>query len=181
MNIIVVYKGIGKIAADQLKKLVSQKDDSADQIYGTEDGTVEVIAMEEKVYLDNSRTTPFNDPVLFIDDVKGSKDIIPIARPKPYGYGVTCGFAGPQAVLTVNPKALSNPDEYNAFLEKLNALTFQQISIVPRGKKAILDTVSHGVVGVFKRRDDLKKQQLIYGATKLYYEDLGDFMKTYGK
>ena len=63
MNLIVVYKGIGKIAADQLKKLLSQKDDNGETIVGPEDGIVDVVAMEEKVYLDNSKTTPYNDPI----------------------------------------------------------------------------------------------------------------------
>lgn len=181
MNLIVIYKGIGKIAADQLKKLLSQKDDNGDTIVGPEDGMVDVVAMEEKIYLDNSKTTPYNDPILFIDDVKPGEEIKPIAKPKHYGFGVICGFAGPQALLTVNAKALSKPDDYDNFVETLNSMTFQQISKAPRGIHAVWDALGHGVKGVKKRKEDIKKQQLIYGVTKLYYEDLQDFMKSYGK
>lgn len=181
VNLVVVYKGAGKIAADQLKKLVSQKDDKDSTIIGSEDGTVEIIAMDEKVYNDNSKTSPYNDPTLFIDDVKASQEIIPIAKPKQYGFGVICGFAGPQAVLTVKAKAVSKADEYNKFIEELNSLTFQQISMVPRGFRAVLDSLGHGVKGYLKRKEDIRKQQIIYGVTKFYYEDLHDFMKSYGK
>ena len=181
MNLIVVYKGIGKIAADQLKKLVSQKDDNGETIIGPEDGIVDIVAMEEKVYLDNSKITPYNDPILFIDDVKPGDDIKPIAKPKQYGFGVICGFAGPQALLTVDAKALRKADEYEKFLDSLNSLTFQQISRAPRGIHAVLDSLGHGIKGVRKRRDDVKKQQLIFGVTKLYYEDLREFMKAFGK
>lgn len=181
MILIVVYKGIGKIAADQLKKLVSQEDNKRKLTEEQEESVFEIIAMEEKVYIDNARTTPYRDPVLFIDNVKGCKEIKPIAKPKHYGYGVICGFAGPQAVLTVNPKALSKVDMYDKFFEELNSLTFQQISKAPRGIHAFLNSLGHGVKGTLKARDDLKRQQIIYGVTKLYYEDLRDFMKTYGK
>lgn len=181
MNLIVVYKGYGKIAADQLKKLVSQKDDSEDEIIGTEDNTIDVVAMEEKSFIDNSKTMPFKDPILFIDDVKGGSDIKPIAKPRKYGYGVICGFAGPQAVLTVNIKALRKKKEYNKFLEKLNSMTFQQISTAPREWDAFWDSLMHGMIGTKERREKIKKQQLIYGVTMLYNNDLQEFMKSYGK
>lgn len=180
MNLIVVYKGTGKIAADQLKKLVSQKDDNGETFMGSEVGTVDIVAMEEKVYADNCKTMPYKDPFLFIDDVKAGQEIIPIAKPKQYGFGVTCGFAGPQAVLTVNVKAVSKADDYDKFLEALNSITFQQICKAPRGISALLDCLGHGVKGYFKRKDDIKRQQLIYGVTKLYYEDLQSFMEEHG-
>lgn len=75
-----------------------------------------------------------------------SKEIIPIAKPKQYGFGVICGFAGPQAVLTVNAKAVSKADDYDKFLEVLNSITFQQISKAPRGIHAVLDSLGHGVI-----------------------------------
>lgn len=181
MNLIVVYKGIGKIAADQLKKLVNQKDDNGEYIIGSKDDSIEIIAMDEEIYLQNAKTNPFKDPILFIGDVKGGSEIKPIAQPKGYGFGVICGFAGPQAVLTVNAKAVSTKKDYDAFFEALNSLTFQQITKVPKGKNAVMDSFKHGVIGTLKRKDSLKKQQLIYGVTKLYYEDLQEFMTSYGK
>lgn len=181
MNLIVVYKGNGKIAADQLKKLLSQKDDNGEILVGQEDGIVDVVAMEEHVYLTNSKATPYKDPILFIDDVKPGVEIKPIAKPKNYGFGVICGFAGPQALLTVNAKALRKAEDYDNFVEKLDSMTFQQIHKVPRGINAIWDALGHGVMGVIKSKEDIKRQQLIYGVTKLYYEDLHDFMESYGK
>lgn len=175
MNLIVVYKGLGKIAADQLKKLASQKDDEIAAKYSE---PIEIIAMDEKVYLDNSKTQPYTDPILFIDDVKGADDIKPIARPKHYGYGVICGFAGPQMVLTVNYKKLAKRSEYEKFVEELNALTFQQISNIPKGLPGIWDALKHGALGVKKNIENLKRQQLIFGVTKLFYEDLFELMNS---
>lgn len=181
MNLIVVYKDIGKIAAYQLKKLVSQKDDSEEEIVGTPDGSISVIAMDEKTYLENESRDPFVDPVLFIDDIKGIESLIPIAEPKSYGFGVEFRFGGPVAVIHVNPKALNKSDEYNRFYEQLNALTFQQIRKAPRGIKAFMDSILHGIKGYKRRNEDIKKQQLIYGVTKLYYDDLRDYMNSFGQ
>lgn len=177
MNLIVVYSGIGKIAADQLKKLVIQGNSYVENSIGAEEGHINVIAMEEEAYLDNTKVGLYNDPVLFIDDVKCGKEIKPIAKPKKYGYGVICGFAGPQAVLTVNAKSIRKTEDYNKFVDELNTLTFQQISKVPKGFHAIVDTLGHGLIGFQKRRKNEKKQQLIYGVTKFYNEDIRDFMK----
>lgn len=177
MNLIVVYSGIGKIAADQLKKLVIHGINNNGNSIDDEEGYTKVIAMEEKAYLDNTKVSLYNDPVLFLDDVKCGKEIKPIAKPKNYGYGVICGFAGPQAVLTVNTKAIRKEDDYNKFVDELNTLTFQQISKVPKGFHAIVDSLEHGLIGLRKKRKNEKKQLLIYGITKFYYEDFQDFMK----
>lgn len=177
----VVYKDSGKIVADQLKKLVSQKANNDDIETSDMNISVTIIAMDEAAFMSNNPITPFNDPILFVDKVKGSQDIKPIAKPKNYGYGVICGFAGPQAVLTVNQKKVAKKTDYEAFLKELNAMTFQQVSTVPRGLNGIIDTVKHGYLGYKKRKEDLQKQQLIYGATKFYKEDLYDFLKSYGQ
>ena len=89
--------------------------------------------------------------------------------------------AGPQIVLTADPKALKKKDEYTKFVEELNSLTFQQISTAPRGVELVLDSILHGAIGTKKRQENIKKQQLIYGVTKFYYEDLREFMSEYGK
>ena len=178
MNLIVVYKGIGKIAVDQLKKLVTE---NSEAISETDIESIEIIAMEEKVYLDNSKTQTYNDPILFVDDVKAVDEIKSIARPKHYGYGVICGFAGPQLVLTVNAKKLSKRSVYEEFVEVLNDLTFQQISTVPKGFPGVWDALKHGVLGVKKNNENLKRQQIIYGVTKLFNDDLLEYLNSFRK
>lgn len=169
MNLVVVYKGNGKIAADQLKKLVAE---NAGMIAEDDIASLVIVAMEEKVYLDNSKTKPFTDPILFIGDVKDASGIISIAEPKQYGYGVICGFAGPQMVLTVNPKKLAKRSVYEEFIENLNDLTFQQISTAKPGIHGMWNAILHGVRGVKNNNENIRKQQLIYGVTKLFNDDL---------
>ena len=181
MTLTVVYNGIGKLAAEQLKKLVSQRDDQGKDIIGSEDGTIKIVALDEPVFIDTSKANTIDDPIVFVDDIKSGQDIMPIAQPKQYGFGVTCSFAGPQLVLTIDPKALRGQKEYIKFLEKLNSLTFQQLPTAPRGIDALKETLMHGLIGRKRREENVKKQQLIYGVTKLYYEDLREFMLTYGK
>lgn len=178
MSLIVVYNGIGKIAADQLKKLLCLKNDSADSPSGNEDYSIDVIAWDENTYEQNAKARPFTDKVLFVGSVKGVKELFPIAKPVFNKFGVVYSFAGPQATLTVDHKKLRRAADYNAFLEELNNLTYQHLSPAPRGFKAIIDTIWNGTLGAKKRREDIQRQQFIYGVTKLYYQDLRDFLDT---
>ena len=133
MRLTVVYSGIGKIAAEQLKKLVSHRDDQGRDIVGSEDGTIKIVSLDEPVFIGTSKADTIDDPIVFIDNIKSGQEIMPIAQPKQYGFGVVCSFAGPQLVLTIDPKALKKQDEYNRFLEKLNSLTYQQLPAAPHG------------------------------------------------
>ena len=171
-NLIVVYneKTPGKIVADQLKKLVSQNSDELEL-------DIEVIPMEEKVYINNSKTNPMIEKVLFVDGVKDIKDLKSISEIKFKKYGVIYSLAGPQAVLTINTSKLKDEKVYNSFLEELNELTYQGIKKAPRGMKGVKNNVLHGLLGYFKNQKDIKKQQLIYGATVFYNNDLISFMK----
>ena len=176
MNIIVVYneKKPGKIAADQLKKLVCIKRESDDT--HITDELVEVVSMEEKVYNDSSKADPLNDRVLFVDGSKAIKDLIPIAEIKFNKHGVIYSLAGPQALLTVNPKKLNDERRYKQFVDDLNDLTFQSISNVPRGMNEFKKVIFRGLLGYFKMRDDIKKQQLIYGITEFYNNHMKEFL-----
>ena len=171
-NLIVVYneKTPGKLVADQLKKLVSQNSDELEV-------DIEVIPMEEKVYIDNSKANPLIDKVLFVDGVKYIEDLKSISEIKFHKYGVIYSLAGPQAVLTVNTSKLKDEKIYNSFLEELNELTYQGIKKAPRGIKGVKNNVIHGLLGYLKNLKDIKKQQLIYGATVFFNNDLVSFMK----
>lgn len=119
-TLIVVYKD--ELLMNQLRKLVETKDDG-DEVVGVKDDSVNIVAWTEKVWLDNKKAGNLKEKVLFLDDVKGTDQWIPLLDMAFDEFGVRFGWAGNQAVLYADPELLlSNKAEYVAFLEKLSAL-----------------------------------------------------------
>ena len=114
---------------------------------------------------------------MLVDGVKDIEDLKAISEIKFNKYGVIYSLAGPQAVLTVNTSKLKAENAYSSFLEELNELTYQGIKKVPRGKKSLKNILLHGYFSYRKEQREIKKQQLIYGATVFYYNDLVSFIK----
>ena len=128
-TLIVVCKD--ELLTNQLKKYVETNDDvDEENIVGTKDGSVKIVAWSEKVWLDNKKAGNIASKVLLIGDIKGSDKLIPIIDVKYNEFGIKYGWAGNQAIITVDPKALSKESNYNAFFEALQKTavseTFQQ-------------------------------------------------------
>ena len=120
-SLIVVYKD--EMLVNQLKKLVETKDDiSNDEIVGTRDDSVKIVPWTEKVWLDNKKKGTIDSKVLFLGDIKGVDKLIPVLDLKLDKYGVKYGWAGDQAVLFVNAKALSDRDKYVEFLKEISTM-----------------------------------------------------------
>ena len=79
-KLIVVYEKKDEIALNYLKQLVLSNDDNAEtgEIIGTKDGSIEVIAWTEKVYLDNTKNRNVSNKIIFMDDIKGIEKIVQI-------------------------------------------------------------------------------------------------------
>lgn len=119
-TLIVVYKD--ELMLNQLKKLIETKDDSeTDGVVGVTDESVRIVAWTEKVWRDQKKTGNINNKVLFLGDIKDTDKLIPIIDIKYDQYGITYGWAGNQAILYVDPKALAQENIYNEFIEKLSA------------------------------------------------------------
>lgn len=116
-RLIVVYDKKDEIALNYLKQLVLTYDDNSEtgEIVGTKDGSIEVIAWTEKVYLDNIKNRNIGNKVIFMDDIKGVEKITPIMKVKYDKYGVKYGVSGNNAVISIDEKVLDSDFEYEAF------------------------------------------------------------------
>ncbi len=118
-SLIVVYKD--EMLLNQLRKLVETKDDTEEGIVGVKDGSVKIVSWNEKMWLGQKKNGTINNKVLFIGDVKGTDKLIPVLDVKFEKHGVMYGWAGNQAVLTCDPKKLSE-EEYQEFLKEIEKL-----------------------------------------------------------
>lgn len=194
--LLVIYKDKDEMILNELKKLVDTKDDNEDgSVVGTEDGTVKIVAWNEKTWLQNKKagnTGDLADKILFIGDIKGTDKLEPVLNIKFDEHGIRYGIAGNQALLLVDVMKLYDDDSYNAFLEELRNITNLAISKKEKKRKAekgLLSMVKYVIpyAGPILLTKDavsniqdiqlVREQMLFYGITKLYLNDLDSFMK----
>ncbi len=196
-TLIVVYKD--ELLVNQLKKLIETKDDGAsDSVVGTTDGSVQIVAWTEKVWLEQKKTGNISAKILFLGDIKGTDKLIPVIDIKFEKFGVKYGWAGNQAVLTADPKAMKSREDYASFLADLGQLP-APVSV----KSAIKATENHKITvkkedgkldvkgmfsaiganmadtakDTFSNRKSLVQQMLVYGVINLYNKDLESFIQ----
>ena len=117
--LIVVYKD--ELLINQLKKLVETHDDKEDEVVGTRDDSINIVSWTEKVWLGNKKAGNIQGKILFLGgDIKGTDKLIPVLDLHFDESGVKFGWAGNQAVLYANTEELSDREEYDEFLCKLN-------------------------------------------------------------
>ena len=133
-TLIVVYKD--ELLMNQLKKLIETNDDNDEGIVGTRDNSINIVSWTEKVWLGNKKAGNIQGKILYLGDIKGTEKLIPVVDVKFNECGVKFGWAGNQAVLFIEPKALTNRKGYDAFLEKLDELP------VPDFLKPIKDKIT---------------------------------------
>ena len=119
-TLIAVYKD--ELVMNQLKKMVETHDDDAQGIVGTRDDSISIVSWTEKVWLGNKKAGNIEGKILFLGDIKGTDKLIPVIDVKYDEYGVKFGWAGNQAVVYADPKALTTREDYDVFLEKLSDL-----------------------------------------------------------
>ena len=121
VTLIVVYKD--ELVVNQLKKLVETRDDGSEKsIVGVRDGSVQIVAWTEEVWLDQKKSGNITAKVLFLGDIKGIDNLVPVIDVKFNQHGVKYGWAGNQAVLIARPKDIRTRDEYAAFIAELERL-----------------------------------------------------------
>lgn len=113
-KLVVVYEEKDELAFNLLKKLVETDDDDKENsvIRGSEDGTITIIGWTEKVYLDNKKKGNISNKLIFLDDVKGVGNIAPIMDKKFDKYGISYGFAGNQAVISIDESKIKDASAY---------------------------------------------------------------------
>ena len=190
-SLIVVYKEKDEMAVNQLRKLLDTKDDTEDGVVGVQDRTVKVVAWTEKVWLQNKASGKLDSKVLLIDDIKGAKSLLPIIEVKYSKHGITYGWAGNQAIISIEEKALFKKEDYEAFLADLKEIA-DKIG-AEYGKKIAEDAVkllkevwltAIPLVGNFfsgKLMGDalkqVREQMLMFAVTHIYLNHLDSFVK----
>lgn len=132
-TLIVVYKD--ELLMNQLKKLVETKDDTDQAVVGTSDDSINIVSWTEKVWLQNKKAGNIQGKILFLGDIKGSDKLTPVIDIDFNEHGVKYGWAGNQAIVFADVKALTSREKYDCFLEKLSALP------VPSFLKAAKDNI----------------------------------------
>ncbi len=122
--LVVVYKD--EVLLNFVRKLVETNDDKENEVVGTKDGTVDIVAWTEKVYADNKKAGKIQNKTLFLGNIKDIKNLIPVLDIKFDRYGVKYGFAGRQAVVFSDPSVLKKKEEYEVFLNDLKELPVPQ-------------------------------------------------------
>lgn len=195
-TLIIVYKEKDEVIVNQLRKLIETNDDDTenDVVIGVEDGTVKIVTWDEKVWLDHKKAGDIDDKVLFLgDEIKGVKNLIPVIDEKYNEFGIHYGWAGKQAVLYVDEKALIKKELYQDFLfelkEKTNVKVADKTKKLGINRKTALKLgglaiphLSFIVLGsliadVFGDSALVRKQQFFLGVTELYTNHLDAFMK----
>ena len=119
-TLIVVYKD--ELLMNQLKKMIETHDDAENEVVGTRHNSINVVSWTEKVWLGNKKAGNIQGKILFLGDIKGTDKLIPVIDVKFDDCGVKYGWAGNQAVLYVEPEALTSREGYDEFLKKLSDL-----------------------------------------------------------
>lgn len=133
-TLIVVYKD--EMLMNQLKKLVETNDDSeSGDIVGTTDDSINIVSWTEKVWLGNKKAGNIKDKVLFLGEIKGTDKLIPVIDVIFDDCGVKFGWAGNQAILYSEIKALNDRDAYISFLRKLAKLSIPEMIKKPQNIK----------------------------------------------
>lgn len=161
-TLIVVYKD--EMIVNQLKKLVETNDVSDDeQIVGTRGNSINIVAWTEKVWIGNKKAGNIKDKVLFLDNIKGTDKLIPVIDVKFDDCGVKFGWAGNQAVLSTDIKAISSDEDYLAFIKKLAVLPVPEMIKKPVSIKSeeYNEIVSNEIIEVTHDIEEKKEPVLL--------------------
>ncbi len=133
-TLIVVYKD--EMLMNQLKKLVETHDTvNSDRVSGTVREPFNIVAWTEKVWLGNKKAGNIKDKVLFLGDIKGTDKLIPVIDVVFDNYGVKYGWAGNQAILYSESKALNDREAYISFLNTIAELPIPEMIKKPQNIK----------------------------------------------
>ena len=117
-TLIVVYTD--ELIMNQFRKFVETADDTEDEVVGTKDDSLNIIAWDEDVWATNKKAGNIKGKVLFLGSVKGTKELLPVVDTKFDEYGVKFGWAGTQAILAENTDELRQREKYDEFLKVLS-------------------------------------------------------------
>lgn len=186
--------------ADHLAQLISSHDDEGETTVGVKDGTVSCQVWSEKEYLGSSKSISSDQHILFIGNSSMMKEKRSFVSPAFNEHGMTYGWLGTQAFLSVE-KVVSF-DKYNEFIEFAKKYEENLKTIVKgnQSKKNAIDGVTVGgsaigflfapiifvplftvgmAVPFYKRakmKKEIKDQMYNCAIIKFYLEDLNKYL-----
>ena len=203
-KLIVVYKKKDELALNYLKKLVETNDDKDEKIVGTEDNTVSIIDWTEKDYQNNKVLGNIPNKILFLDDIKETKKLVPIMDIKYSSNGISYGFIGKKAIISINEKALNEDEAFmkfqKDFFELIKSIdektkrndSQKELELHQNAKLtkvlAIIFTIAYPILGLpimvgatitnsFDKKN-LREKMFLYAITKFYLDEMDDFMRS---
>lgn len=203
-KLIVVYKKKDELALNYLKKLVETNDDKDEKIVGTEDNTVSIIDWTEKDYQNNKVLGNIPNKILFLDDIKETKKLVPIMDIKYSSNGISYGFIGKKAIISINEKALNTDEAFmkfqKDFFELIKSIdektkrndSQKELELHQNAKLtkvlAIIFTIAYPILGLpimvgatitnsFDKKK-LREKMFLYAITKFYLDEMDDFMRS---
>lgn len=193
-SLIVVYKLKDEMSVNFFKKLIFKNDDLENEIIGVEDGTLKIVAWEEKVWLSNKVAGQISNKVILLDDVKGSKALLDVSDLKYNAHGIKYGWAGHQAIISIEENELKDECKYNEFLKDFSQcahlVDMEIFNKRPDDSKKItknlwkflipglaeITTVS-SLNSHFKNKELVRTQMLMYAVSHFYLNHLDEFIK----
>lgn len=130
-SLIIVYDNKTEEYATFLQQLISQNDDSCEEVVGIKGGTVDATIWTTKVYEENLPKLTSNTHIIFIGSGKIAKDQGRNINFSFSKYGMNYGWLGKRAVLYVDTKKMLKKKEYDEFfaLSKKYSEKFKKASV----------------------------------------------------
>ena len=126
-KLIIVVDDKTSTYGELLSALITMKDDKVDEngslldegVVGIQDGSVEAVVWNEKIYSDNQAQLGSNNKIIFIGATDAAKPVMAnINFENEFSqYGVYCGSLGNKAVIYADRKAVSKKQVYDAFVD----------------------------------------------------------------
>lgn len=171
-KLVVICKERDEVGSNLLRKLIENNKQPID-----------LVTQTSKVWQDNKATGNYGrlaTNVLFINNVKGVKELEAINKNVYDEYGIRIGYAGSRAYIVVNPEELADSRDYSVFLsdftkleESDNKLLLDE-DMVDRTERIAKHKLFTKVV---KGKTKIRKQQLVYGVSVFYKQFLSDFLE----
>ena len=116
-TLIVVYKD--EMAMNQFKKIVENKKLDCDTQIDDIPESINIVSWDQKTWLANKTAGNIKDKVLFLGDIKGADELLPVIDVLYSENGIKFGNAGSQAILYADLNYMSDEAKYNEFLDEL--------------------------------------------------------------
>lgn len=200
-SLLVVFAKKHEEVFEHLKELIMTEDDLDGEIIGTEDGTIKVLKCYEESWKQHHRLGQRRKLGKKTVILGNMKDVEPPIEFLFKAYGVGYGIAEDNYMqIYIDDKFEWSRDIYDEFIMELNELVSHSITQMDalaamenvknkNTKKAMVATgvvlfpplalagVAKHTYDITKEKELIRKQQLMYAVTKLYYDDLEAYMK----